>query len=106
MLLIGTPLGHAALLPGPLQFCDERASQYGHAGDHHGYTGEAESPPVRPPEYELRRRGPSQEPPPGFGSSATPEAAAAAERAASVTCGPIKKRLKVWHTRSRWPVQR
>ncbi|KAK9797807.1 hypothetical protein WJX73_009571 [Symbiochloris irregularis] len=58
------------------------------------WTGEAESPPAHK-SYDLRPRASSTpQSTPGFGKDATPEAAAAAERAASITQGPIKKRLK------------
>ena len=59
------------------------------------FSAEAESPPAHKA-YDLRSRS-ANSVPPGFGEDATPEAAAAAERAASVTLGPIKKRLKVCH---------
>ena len=50
-------------------------------------SAEAESPPAQKA-YHLRQL--PHRSLPGFGDNATPEAAAAAERAASVTLGPIK----------------
>ena len=88
----------------------------------HAHSVEAESPPVTLL-YALRSRGaaalgaivpagarvgngdmrgaapgpgPQHRSPPGFGNDPDPQAAAAAERAASVTLGPIKSRLKVY----------
>ena len=57
------------------------------------HSGEAESPPAQKA-YPLRSRM-APRGTPGFGEYSTPEATAAAERAASVTAGPIKRRLKV-----------
>jgi hypothetical protein len=57
-------------------------------------SAEAESPPTTQL-YALRSRACPHRSPPGFGSCPNPEAAAAAERAASITMGPIKSRLKV-----------
>lgn len=67
-----------------------------------GWTGEAESPPAHKA-YDLRPRASSTpQSTPGFGKDATPEAVAAAERAASITQGPIKKRLKVLSLHNCW----
>ena len=59
-------------------------------------SAEAESPPATQL-YALRSRAaaPPHRSPPGFGHSPDPEAAAAADHAASTTMGPIKSRLKV-----------
>lgn len=57
-------------------------------------SAEAESPPTTQL-YALRSRACPHRSPPGFGTCPDPEAAAAAERAASATQGPIKSRLKV-----------
>ena len=60
-------------------------------------SAEAESPPTTQL-YALRSRAaPPHRSPPGFGASPDPEAAAAADHAASTTMGPIKSRLKVCH---------
>ncbi|BDA42156.1 hypothetical protein COCOBI_03-0410 [Coccomyxa sp. Obi] len=56
-------------------------------------SAEAESPPTTQL-YALRSRACPHRSPPGFGTCPDPEAAAAAERAASATQGPIKSRLK------------
>ncbi|CAK0771125.1 hypothetical protein CVIRNUC_003835 [Coccomyxa viridis] len=58
-------------------------------------SAEAESPPATQL-YALRSRAaaPPHRSPPGFGYSPDPEAAAAADHAASTTMGPIKSRLK------------
>ena len=58
-------------------------------------SAEAESPPTTQL-YALRSRAAApHRSPPGFGASPDPEAAAAADHAASTTMGPIKSRLKV-----------
>ena len=65
-----------------------------HIVEAQGFSAEVESPPAQKA-YALRSRLGPQQAPPGFGDSASPEAAAAAEQAASNTQGPLKKRLKV-----------
>ena len=80
-----------------LERCAGSNSPVGAASMRRARSAEAESPPTTQL-YALRSRvaaAPLQRSPPGFGASPDPEAAAAADHAASTTMGPIKSRLKV-----------